>query len=326
VVSVTLMLVLACNGDSDGTSDADTARSTPSPTGTPTSSATSIATTTATATPAAASTPAPPTVTDAVYVVPAGERVQAWTLDVYAPNDPAAVPAVVILTGASGSKSNPLYQTLAREIADLGAVVFIPDFPRGDARVMFAQDNATPLREATESAACAIRFARTHAADYGGSSEHVTVIGASAGGAMGLWAALIGDELEAAWDAIATTRGSPLRQLDCVASEGSQRPDAFIGFGGAYDIMELVRDQDPKLAAVLTPATYIGANTDVPLRFINGTLDTVVPAALQARHEALSQTLANAGYDSTWSTIEAGHFLENASIEALIETFAALLD
>ena len=119
------------------------------------------------------------------------------------------------------------------------------------------------------------------------------VIGQSAGGALGLWAALIGDDLATVWDEITTVRGTPLPQLDCVAAEGSLRPDAFIGYGGAYNIMELVKAQDPELAAVLTPETYIGANLDVPLRFINGTMDNLVPWPLQEQHEAFSQTLAD---------------------------------
>ena len=126
-----------------------------------------------------------------------------------------------------------------------------------------------------------------------GAPNQVIVIGQSAGGALGLWAALIGDDLATVWDEITTVRGTPLPQLDCVAAEGSLRPDAFIGYGGAYNIMELVKAQDPELAAVLTPETYIGANLDVPLRFINGTMDNLVPRPLQEQHEAFSQTLAD---------------------------------
>ena len=239
------------------------------------------------------------------------------------------MPAVVILSGASGTKATSTYQALARDIADLGAVVFIPDFPRGDARRMFTQDNATPLREAMESAACAIRFARANVAEYGGSSDQVLVIGLSAGGALGLWAALIGDDLAIVWDEITADRGTPLPQLDCVASEGSIRPDAFVGYGGGYNIMELVRSQDPELATVMLPETYIGANTDVTLRFINGTMDTTVPRPLQEQHEALSQTLAEAGYDSTWTTVEAGHILSPflpAAHEAIVAAVAEILD
>ena len=169
------------------------------------------------------------------------------------------------------TKATGTVQDLARSISDLGAVVFVADFRAGDALAMFRDENATPLREATEGAACAIRFARANAAEHGGRSGRVLVIGQSAGGFLGLWAALVGDDIATVWDEVAADRGGPLPHLECVATEGSARPDAFVGYAGAYSIMELVKAEDPELAAVLTPDTYLGDNLDVVIRLLQGT-------------------------------------------------------
>ena len=325
-VAAAMALAVACGGSSD--SEETAAAASPSVTATPTATRTPTATPTPTPTPTPEPTPPPPTVVDAVYAEPAQESAQAWTLDIYAPSEPADVPAVVLLPGASSTKASATFQQLARDIADLGAVVFLPDFRTGSAPAMFRVENATPLRESTEGVACAIKFARANAVDYGGGSDRVIVVGQSARVALGLLAALIGDDLAAVWDEIAVARGTPLPQLDCVSAEGSAQLDAFVGYGGGYNVMELVKAEDPELAAVMTPDTYIGANTDVVLRFINGTMDTTVPRFLQEQHEALSQTLADAGYDSTWTTVEAGHFLSPfvpASHEAIVAAVADIL-
>jgi predicted esterase len=109
-----------------------------------------------------------------------------------------------------------------------------------------------------------------------------------------------------------------------VGGEGSAVPAVFVGYAGAYNIMELVKGQDPELAAVLTPDTYIGANLEVQIRLIQGTDDELIPPRLVEQHEALAATLSDAGYDATWTTVVAGHFLTpeaHAAIQSAIEEF-----
>ena len=322
VATIALALGAGCDGSSDpeeptATATASTATPTVAATETATPAPTTISTPTATATTAPA-----PSAADVVYAEPSQESAKAWSLDVYLPATtdlPPGAPAVVILPGAGSTKATASFQDLAQSIADLGATVLVADFRTGSAPQMFRVDNAAPLREATEAAARAVRFARA-------STGRVIVVGQSAGGFLGLWAALVGDDVTEVWDEVATSRGSPLAQLSCSSAAGSARPDAFVGYAGAYNIMELVKSEDPELAAVLTPDTYIGVNLDVTIRLIQGTTDSVIPAALKQQHEALTQTLADAGYDATWTTIAAGHYLDPTVHEALLAALAPLLE
>ena len=94
-------------------------------------------------------------------------------LDVYAPATAGEWPVVVMFHGFQGSKYDQwLY---ARRVAELGFVVFAPTWDSsmptvgGDTQAGFAQ------------AACAVEFARMHAAEYGGDPATMIVFGHSAG-------------------------------------------------------------------------------------------------------------------------------------------------
>jgi acetyl esterase/lipase len=98
-----------------------------------------------------------------------------------------------------------------------------------------------------EDAACAVRFARAKAEQYGTkSSARLVLAGHSAGGAIGLAVMLAGNDFKG----------------DCLTNEGSALPNAFVGLDGAYDILPLV-SQDALERAPLeewnkfTPFTYV---------------------------------------------------------------------
>lgn len=363
-LAVIAIVVGACSGSSDPTATptatpptaetptataAPTATSAPAPTATPRPRPTSTPTprprptSTPTATPSATPrptlvpTPTPePTpevrvTTDVPYVKPQQSRATLWTLDVYAPLTSGDWPAVVVLPGASDSKETPALQALARDIADRGAVVFLPDFPSGSGARHFRTPNGAGMREMFESAACAIRFARSQAAQYGGGSAgRVVVLGQSGGGYLGLWITLLGDDGDARWDEFAAARGGPPKQEACVAGDGSAVPDAFVGYAGAYIGFEPLRNEDAELSDLVSPATYIGSNTDVVIRWMWGSQDTVIPSFAEARHEEIYQSMLDSGYDITQTTIEAGHFVTPLShgpmVEMVFETIGLLME
>ena len=136
-------------------------------------------------------------------------------LDVYSPAVPGEWPAVLLLHGGGLSKTS--VSGLARAIAGQGAVVFAPTY---------SSDEPSPkaITLGAEQAACAARYARAHAAEYGGRPERLVAAGHSAGGAFAILLALAGDEFPG----------------ECVVAGGSARVDGVVGLDGAYDLMRYI--------------------------------------------------------------------------------------
>ena len=125
-----------------------------------------------TATAAPAPTPSAVVTGDLAYE-PDDAPLKGRTLDVYAPAEAGAWPVVVMLHGYQGSKSDVAWY--ARKVAELGFVVFAPTWDAVLPTV--GGDNVAYQSQA----ACAVAFARTHAAEYGGDPETMIVFGHSAG-------------------------------------------------------------------------------------------------------------------------------------------------
>ena len=143
-------------------------------------------------------------------------------------------------------------------------------------------------REALEDVACAVRFARTRASDYGGNPARVTLVGWSGGAAAGAWLAL--SRSHHPW----------LRETDCFA-EVSALPDAFVGIGGPYSKTEFLKEEDPELWELVSPYAYIGSNPNLQVRLIHGEWDSNCPVEGAVEfHEALEA----AGYDVTLTVLE----------------------
>lgn len=136
-------------------------------------------------------------------------------LDVYSPVGPGEWPVVLLLHGGGLSKTS--VSGLARAIAGQGAVVFAPTY---------ASDEPSPdaITLGAEQAGCAARYARAHAAEYGGRSERLVAAGHSAGGAFAMLLALAGDKFIG----------------ECVVTEGSGLVDGVVGLDGAYDLMRYI--------------------------------------------------------------------------------------
>jgi len=130
----------------------------------------------ASAAPTAMATPAPTPsviVTGDLAYEPDDAPLKGRTLDVYAPAAAGAWPVVVMFHGFQGSKFDQyLY---ARRVADLGFVVFAPTW---DAEMPTIGGDTLAYQS---QAACAVAFARAHAAEYGGDPETMIVFGHSAG-------------------------------------------------------------------------------------------------------------------------------------------------
>lgn len=197
-------------------------------------------------------------------------------LDVHAPDGSEPSPVVVIIPGANSPRSNSL--SLVNALVAEGAVVFnvgvsIPG----------------PTARATEHIACAMRFARARAADYGGDPAKITMVAQSAGAALGIVVALAGnDDTE-----------------DCEATDGSALPDAFVGYEGAYDWTtgfysdKLYVPLNPYGWDTIDPYAQIGEHPDLVIRLIHGEDTNIQSWELDPRVSVeFNQALLDAGYDT----------------------------
>jgi acetyl esterase/lipase len=215
------------------------------------------------------------------------------TLDVYAPVTAGDWPVVVALHMNVSTKEN-LYG-LSKAIAGQGAVVFTPDYEEGDP----LSGAVVNLLGTWENGACAIRFARAHASEYGGNDRRLLVVGHSQGTLVGAVMMFAGDEFHG----------------DCLIEQGSATPDAFVGLDGAYDPIPFLPDQLLKAAPAeclkIDPFTYIGQKpAKQGVRFVLFAGD-FAPAVLHS--QTFRDALQAAGYDVSLTRIPGADHVEIAS-------------
>ena len=211
-------------------------------------------------------------------------------LDVYTPSQPGPWPVVVVVHGANIGRVS--FGPLSEAIASQGAVVYNID-------VMFTIRHQGV---GIERIACAVRYARATASDYGGDPGLITLVGNSAGARAGAVVALAGDDFEG----------------DCVVTEGSALLDALVGFEGAYDYMTTdygksfdfysLKDEDPDLWEAINPYSHIGRNPELLVRLIHGNAEDVAlyDVPLEVSME-FHQALVDAGYDIELIVVEGAH-------------------
>jgi dienelactone hydrolase len=237
---------------------------------------------------------------DVEYTRPLQPDVHAQELDVYAPEQPGPWPVVIFVPGYGANKDTAADILYARELAGRGAVVFLPNW-RGSMARESAKKNGVRWREALEELACAVRFARAGAADYGGDPGWLTVVGGRSVGES-LVQALVGDE-SAAWDQFAAARGGPLPQVECVASEASAGVDAYVAWAEAPTEMDFLKDLDPELWKLCGPLAHFGENLNLRVRLLRGAQDQRVSLE---RITAFQQAMQAAGYDATLTALAEG--------------------
>ncbi len=231
---------------------------------------------------------------DVEYVTLLQPDAPVQTLDVYAPTEPGPWPVVVVHHGGYQNKENTMYASFAEELAGRGVVVFVPQ-RRSESSTLdeLVKDNGRDIREVQESWACGVRFARESAADYGGDPGRVTVLGHES---TGLDIAFIGDDLQQEWQQVASLRGGPPPQTDCLAGGGSAQVDAFIAYGGDLEFYERLSETDPDLYELTSPFGLIGRNPSLLIRLAHGGMAN--PTNIE-RAVKYHEDLVNAGYDAT---------------------------
>jgi acetyl esterase/lipase len=216
-------------------------------------------------------------------------------VDVFAPSAPAAGEAYPVAVMIHGRPRKPRdMEPLAELIAARGAVVFNADY-RGVRPVVQRGWPAAP-----EDIACAIRFARAHAADYGGDPSTLVLVGHSYGGYLGPLIALAGE----------------LVPGDClVGPDVSALPTGFVGIAGNYVVEgEPVWDvwyggnerQAPQAWRSGNYRTHLGGNPGLVVRLIHETGDPIIPPRQPRRFH---RDLRAAGYDTRLQLIDGNeHF------------------
>lgn len=157
-------------------------------------------------------------------------------LDVYAPAEPGPWPVVVVYHGGLGTTKEAM-RRLSTAVASYGMVVFVPNW-----RPTLTEE----LERGAEDAACAVRFARAYAAEYGGNAARITGAGHSAGAMIAALMGLIGDEFSG----------------DCLVEEGSGYLDGIAAIEGPYDMVEYSKTSSayekapPEMWEKLSPMFY----------------------------------------------------------------------
>lgn len=169
-----------------------------------------------------------------------------------------------------------------------------------------------PFLAAIEQVACAVRFARSTAVDYGGDPARITLLGSSAGAWTGVIVGMAGDDFE-------TDR--------CVVTEGSALINALVGYEGPYDHtlraygpfdLTTLKPEDPEHWEAINTYSHIGGNPDLVVRLVHGRDNDVawydvVPEVSVELHDATTE----AGYDVGLT------FVEGASHVDLLSTTEA---
>lgn len=247
-------------------------------------------------------TPTPPIqiTRDIIYAEPLQNQVSEQRLDIYAPIEAGPWPVVVFLHGSGRKESQVEFSQM---LAESGVVVFNIDWPTWNAS-RAAQEDGKGFREMYEVMSCAVRFAKATAADHGGDSPKVILVGFSGGARYGSWFALSGDDLLPMWEDFSTIRGGPPPQVSCLVDEYSADVSAFVGIGGHYAFIENLKDKDVELYNVVSPLAQIGRRPDLTVRVLHGEKDQNYPTDFSAR---FNDFLESAGYDTALILYDGAH-------------------
>ena len=228
-----------------------------SPTPAPEASTTTAAPTATPAAPTPSPAPTPSIVlTDNVAYESANPLLVPGVLDVYAPARAGPWPVIVMFHPLPSEVSKDSMAEPARRVADLGFVVLVPAWGHpSDGRYGSAGGAPTydQLLAQNSEAACAVAFARAHAAEYGGDPATMIVFGWSGGAMVGAMVAFARPEPSAG-----CLGGTTLGAIDALVTwEGDWiLSNPALGWDGLLAA-------DPRLLANDTPWPYLADHKDL---------------------------------------------------------------
>ena len=228
-------------------------------------------------------------------------------LDVWAADDLENAPVLVVFHGIPTDRG--VTAELAAEFSQRGYVVFNADWQFDPEAPSFATGG-------NFHGACAVRFARENAEQYGGNPNDVATLGYSAGGAVSAVLGLNGDAISG----------------QCASDESlSAVPERVIAFAGMFEYQLLdssgitfgpfLSVEDPELWAAINPYEQLDQAAGVSALLIHGSADDVIPLAST---ESFSEALDANGADVTTHVLDGvDHFV---AFDAALESAADLVD
>lgn len=246
---VTLLLLAAC-GDSTSGSDASiSSQEIAEPSAPPTTVARTAETVVATH-PGAV----PTRLTEDLVYHPGGHpfSTESGAVDVIAPTTGGSWPTVVAFHGDPRTAGKGWHRPDAKLIAEQGRVVFLPAWGHTDSAAVRDMDLEASWDLMVRELKCAVAFAHTRTAEFGGDPDHITVYGLSAGGNAVLMAGLADAEpLDTC-----TTPGP------AIAVQALVPIDADWVLGGDWD-SEL--NANPEAFYSITPWRFLDGSLDIPI-------------------------------------------------------------
>jgi dienelactone hydrolase len=177
-------------------------------------------------------------------------------VDVYAPTKAGPWPVVVMFHGFGGPTGTPATDRAdlsenARRVAELGFVVFNASWGHQPAAADMSWNDG--IQAANSQAACAVEFARAHAAEYGGDAATMIVFGHSGGASQ---AAMV-----------VFARPSPT--AGCLGGATLGGISALVTWEGnwllsaTYPDWNAIIAEDPRVMDVNTPWKYLAEHKDL---------------------------------------------------------------
>ncbi len=196
------------------------------------------------------------------------EYIEGRQLGVHAPVAEGPWPVVVLLHGAG--RDRHAYEVFADHLAERGAVVFNADWS------VLPPSTAVALEEIS----CAVRYARKHAADFGGDPERVVLVGHSTAAAYAGRVATGRDDLMGACRIDASASPDGLALLSSAGIPGGQ-PWPYSSLGGNPELcVAVVHGRDDEVASpsrsIRTATILEEAGYDVSLEMVPGAHNDLV--------------------------------------------------
>jgi predicted esterase len=209
-------------------------------------------------------------------------------LPAFRETDGAAVPVVIMLHGTAADRT--ILEPLAAEVAETGALVYLPTWPVIDQVRPFPEDEGDePYRRQSEAVICVLRHVKRTAAELGGDPGDVTLVGASGGGMVGARVAIVAEP--------------PWPGIDCDAGI-DHRPERFIGVAGDYEGVYQYATPGSELYGPYDVLTIEPTNRDLDVWLLHGQNDESVGVRMSAR---FVDHLAQAGIEARLLTTDSDH-------------------